>query len=141
MAASIVPIAMPAHTFAFDTPPAPRAVPPADEFFSFVYDVRFHDAALLASKAERSGLPVTRIFGDITDFWFDELSLKWREAPVPVAGFTAMGPLFCLERLGWDHGMRVVFRGVHRDAAGGHDELLSWVIAPRLANRLDDGSR
>jgi hypothetical protein len=155
IAASIVPIALPAQAFTFDVPTDARMIPPADEFFSIVYDVRFNDAALLASKAERSGLPVTRITGDITEFWFNELSLKWQSrtgvkpvcqtgAPVAIAGFTTHGPLFCLERLGWDHGMRVAFRRVHRthvQQAGELDELLSWVIAPRLANRLDAGSR
>jgi hypothetical protein len=155
IAASIVPIAMPAHAIVFDTPAAAGIVPPAGEFFSIIYDVRFDDAALLASKAERSGLPVTRMTGDITEFWFNELSLKWRQAPVAIAGFTAQGPLFCLERLGWDHGLRVACRGVHHVSRGRvqaahpderleveHEELLSWVIAPQCpANRLDAGSR
>jgi hypothetical protein len=156
IAASIVPIAMPAHAIAFDTRPAARIIPAAGEFFSIVYDVRFDDAALLAAKAERAGLPVTRMTGDITDFWFNELSLKWRQAPVAIAGLTGPGALFCLERLGWDHGMRVTFRGVHRvggvdlqaahsDAApaGEHEELLSWVIAPkpRPARGPDAGSQ
>jgi hypothetical protein len=144
IAAAIVPIAMPSHVMDFDAPAALGALPAADEFFSIVYDVRFDAAALLASKAERSGLPVTRITGDITDFWFNELSLRWKAAPVAIAGFTTHGPLFCLERLGWDHGMRVAYRGVHRvsrgrlqaahpDATVELDELLSWVIAPKRA--------
>jgi hypothetical protein len=144
IAASIVPIAMPAHAIACGTA-ATRIVPPDGRFFAIVYDVRFDEAALLASNAERVGLPVTRITGDITDFWFNELSLRWRSrtgvtpvcqtaAPVAIAGVTAQGPLFCLERLGWDHGMRVTSRGAHRVRAehpGEHDELLSWVIAPK----------
>jgi hypothetical protein len=155
IAASIVPIAMPAHAIARGTA-ATRSVPPEDQFFAIVYDVRFEEAALLASSAERAGLPVTRITGDITDFWFNELSRRWKSqtgvepvsqtaAPVAIAGFTAHGPLFCLERLGWDHGMRVVSRGAHRTRVQQPeelDELLSWVIAPRyLVNRLDAGSR
>jgi hypothetical protein len=182
IAASIVPIAMPAHAIACGTA-ATRIVPSDDQFFAIVYDVRFDEAALLASNAERAGLPVTRIAGDITDFWVNELSLQWKSrasadpvsqtrsrtgikpvcqtAPVAIAGLTAHGPLFCLERLGWDHGMRVAFRSVHRvrggrlppplklwrtteafgeggqaahpdgPSASEHDELLSWVITPK----------
>jgi hypothetical protein len=33
--------------------------------------------------------------------------------PVAIAGMTLHGPLFCLERLSWDHRMRVVYRAEH----------------------------
>jgi hypothetical protein len=42
---------------------------------------------------------------------------------------TAHGPLFCLERLAWDHGMRVIAR-VEQSRENGED-LFSWVIAPK----------
>ncbi|HEY1961951.1 MAG TPA: hypothetical protein VGG69_06005 [Rhizomicrobium sp.] len=31
-----------------------------------------------------------------------------------MAGLTEYGAFFCLERLGFDHGLRVIFRGEHR---------------------------
>jgi hypothetical protein len=44
---------------------------------------------------------------------------------------TTHGPLFCLERWAWDHGLRVVARTEHAVATAGEaDTLISWVIAP-----------
>ena len=43
-------------------------------------------------------------------------------SPLPIAGLTTHGPLFCLERFAWDHGLRVSFRGVHRFDDAGHIE-------------------
>jgi hypothetical protein len=60
------------------------------------------------------------IDGDISDYWFHDLAPVWSTSPCAIAGLTAHGPLFCLERLGWDHGLRVVFRGVHHFADGRH---------------------
>ena len=37
---------------------------------------------------------------------------------------TTVGALFCLERLAWDHGMRVIYRGIHRNLSGGRTEHL-----------------
>lgn len=79
-------------------------------------DDRFAQSGEFGVEAERLGVPVVRFAGDITDFWFTDLSLRWQHSPVAIAGLTAQGPLFCLERLAWDHGLRVVFRGTHRFA-------------------------
>jgi hypothetical protein len=79
-----------------------------------VCDMRSHWSTELANVLDRPGVTVIRTKGDITDFWFADLSQRWKRAPVVIAGLTADGPLFCLERLGWDHGLRVVFRGTHR---------------------------
>jgi len=81
--------------------------------YSVVSDVRFADSAEFGLEAERLGVHVVRISGDITGFWFNDLSMRWRDHAVAIAGMTAHGPLFCLERFAWDHGMRVVFRGTH----------------------------
>jgi hypothetical protein len=82
--------------------------------YRVVSDVRFPEGAALAREAERLGASVARIRGDVTDFWFHDLSIQWKTRPLAVAGLTAHGPLFCLERWGWDHGLRVVYRGSHR---------------------------
>jgi hypothetical protein len=79
-----------------------------------VCDARFRSSQAVAIEAARLGLPVVSIDGDISDFWFHDLAPVWSTAPHAIAGLTAHGPLFCLERFGWDHGLRVVFRGVHR---------------------------
>ena len=73
-----------------------------------VFDRRFPPARRFADRAGLEGLESRAIDGDITRLWFEELSLRWKDRPVPVAGLTARPALFCLERLAWDHGMRVV---------------------------------
>ena len=93
--------------------------------YRVVSDVRYVRSAEFGLEAARLGASVVRIRGDITDFWFNDLSLRWKEQPLPVAGLTAQGPLFCLERLAWDHGMRVVFRGEHRLTSGATVHSLS----------------
>ena len=90
-----------------------------------VCDDRFAPSVAFGADAARRGIQVVRTTGDISDFWFADLSLRWSTSPVAIAGLTALGPLFCLERLGWDHGLRVVFR----DVRPGDDPLVTWVIA------------
>ena len=98
--------------------------------YKAVADVRFAAGSAFAAEAARLGLDVERITGDITDFWFRDLSQRWKESAVPIAGLTAHGPLFCLERLAWDHGLRVVVRQEHRLPGNRGEPLFSWVIAP-----------
>jgi hypothetical protein len=87
----------------------------------------------LAAEAERLGIEVARTDGDITDFWFTVLSRRWATTPVAIGGLTEHGPLFCLERFGWDHGLRVVFRGMHRELEGGHVEHVITGPFPTIA--------
>ncbi len=87
--------------------------------YRVVSDVRFAASKAFGLEAERLGSRLTTIQGDITDFWFNDLSIRWKEGSIALAGLTAHGPLFCLERFGWDHGLRVVFRAEHRlDGSG-----------------------
>ena len=51
--------------------------------------------------------------------WYDDLCLRWRREPAAIAGLTAHGALFCLERLAWDQRLRVVYRGEHAAAEHG----------------------
>lgn len=55
----------------------------------------------------------------MTAYWYETLYPQWKQAPVAIAGLTARGPLFCLEQLAWEHGMRVVFRAQHVASAAG----------------------
>ena len=68
------------------------------------------------------------IRGDITDLWFHDLDPQWKKQPVAIAGLTAHGPLFCLERLAWDHGMRVVSRVEQGSRDQDCEPLIAWVI-------------
>jgi hypothetical protein len=99
--------------------------PGESSLYKVVFDERFPASVAYGHEAVRRGLAVQAIRGDITDFWYYDLYPQWRKAPVAIAGLTAHGPIFCLERLCWDFGMRVSFRKQRPDA------LISWVIAPR----------
>lgn len=94
---------------------SPAATSVEHPLYCLVCDVRSAWSAAVAGEAERLGIGVALTSGDITDFWFDDLSKRWKTAPVAIGGVTGHGPLFCLERFGWDHGLRVVFRGTHRE--------------------------
>ncbi|OFV91302.1 MAG: hypothetical protein A3G76_04210 [Acidobacteria bacterium RIFCSPLOWO2_12_FULL_65_11] len=93
-----------------------RETPSGDVWplYRVVVDDRFAESAAFGRAAGREGVPVHVMSGDITPFWFDDLSLRWKIDRAPIAGLTAHGPLFVLERLAWDHRMRVIYRAEHR---------------------------
>jgi len=95
-------------------PGSPESALRVTPLYKVIFDERFPASVAFGDEAKGLGLPVHSIRGDITDLWFHDLDARWKQQPVAVAGLTAQGPLFCLERLAWDHGMRVVFRGDHR---------------------------
>jgi hypothetical protein len=97
---------------------APARLP----LYKVVFDERFADSVRFGVEMKRLGVPTHAIQGDITDFWLHDLDPRWKKAPVAIAGLTAHGPLFCLERLSWDHRMRVVFSAEHRSLGDGRIE-------------------
>lgn len=89
-------------------------------------DAEVVESVTFGVEAARRGVPVhTFAHGDITDFWYRELDLLWRQQRAPIAGLTRHGPLFVLERFAWDRGMRVALRGEHAATTDGrvHHEL------------------
>lgn len=110
MAASAWPIAAQATTLSTGN----KVVP----FYKVVFDTRYQDSQKFANQMKVQGVPVHGITGDITPFWFKELDAIWKKEAVAVAGMTAHGPLFCLERLAWDQGLRVVYRAQHTPQSG-----------------------
>ena len=107
------------------------AVPePPLAFYRIVFDERFEAGRRFGAEAQRLGAPVHAIQGDITSLWYDDLYLRWRNhGPAPIAGLTAHGALFCLERLAWDAGMRVVYRADEAEmlrAASGLRDAQDW---------------
>ncbi len=120
MAASV----LPGFAGALASPSAIRGLAGESALYKVIYDERFPLSVAFGREAMRSGLAVHAIRGDMTDLWYDDLYLQWRRQPVAIAGLTAHGPLFCLERLAWDFGMRVRTREARPGA------LISWVIAP-----------
>ena len=104
-----------------------------ESLYTVLCDERFGESVAFAEEMSKHGTPVTRFRGDITEFWYRDLSQRWRVGPVAIAGVTTHGPLFCLERWGWDHGLRVARRedlllGDEREA------LIRWVIAAMPRN-------
>jgi hypothetical protein len=83
----------------------------------FVFDRRFAAAQAIAAEAARHGVPLSPVAGDLTDLWYRDLDLKWKRAPMPLAGATTRSGLFVLETLAADHRMRVVYKGEHRAIA------------------------
>jgi hypothetical protein len=104
-----------------------------DSLYTVLCDERFEESMAFAEEMSRHGTPMTRFRGDITDFWYRDLSQRWRADPIAIAGVTTHGPLFCLERWGWDHGLRLAHRqGL--SVADEHEALIRWVIAPYRRN-------
>ena len=82
-------------------------------------------AAAFRVEAARLGLRAWEIHDDITDLWYRELSLLWKEGPLILAGVTLSTSLFCLETLARDHQMRVRFRVEHSRLRNGGVERVS----------------
>jgi hypothetical protein len=99
--------------------------------YRVLFDQRFAASREFGSQAQWHGQNVQGFNGDITNIWYRDLHPRWQQAPAAIAGFTAHGALFCLERLAWDVGMRVTHRVEQR--FDGHEPLYSWVIAPRAS--------
>ena len=97
----------------------------------FVFDRRFADARLAAARRSADGIESAAFAGDLTQLWYDQLDLRWRRAPMTLAGVTTTGGLFVLETLAADRGMRVVERTALPAADAHGESLVSWVIAPR----------
>jgi hypothetical protein len=86
----------------------------AEPLYKIFFDERFAACTRFADEAKRRSMPVCAIRGDITEVWFSDLYYRWKEAPAAIAGMTAPGPIFCLEMLARDAGMRLVLRADHR---------------------------
>jgi hypothetical protein len=106
----------------FESADERRPVVVPDDAYAVLADERFVDSVAFAAMAERLGHRTVRFRGDVTDFWFNDLSVRWKNGPATICGVTEHGPLFCLERFAWDHGMRVT-------RLEWNGPLASWVIA------------
>ena len=109
---------------------------PHAPFYKVIFDERFPSSVAFGEAWKARGAAVHSIRGDITDLWFHDLDRQWKKQPVAIAGLTAHGPLFCLERLAWDHGMRVTSRVEQKETYDG-DPLISWVISPKEPDPKD----
>ena len=78
----------------------------------FVFEGGYADARAVAAHAD-PGAALHAIDGDVTALWYDVLDRPLKNTPRAIAGITTGEALFVLERLGWDRGLKVVYRGVH----------------------------
>jgi len=90
--------------------------------YAAVLDRRFPESREFGRALERLGVGTRVIEGDVTKLWYQELHRRWQQGAAVIAGLTTYGPLFCLERLSWDHRLRLVYRGTHARLADGRIE-------------------
>jgi len=85
----------------------------------FVYDARFAEGFDVAQHVGKLGVELSPISDDLMTLWYDDLDLRWKEAPMALGGVTLAEALFVLETLAADRQMRVVYRGEHAPAEDG----------------------
>jgi hypothetical protein len=106
-------------------------------FFRALFDTRFPASRAFGERMAARGIATVAMTGDMTSVWLDTLYPRWQKSAAPIAGLTAHGPLFCLERLAWDHGMRVVFRAQHSSSAEAVNHVIEGAPVPvRAAERV-----
>jgi hypothetical protein len=127
IAASALPLATQAARAARIDIPADRIAPL--ELYKVVYDKRFPESVAFGVRAAKLGVPTHAIEGDMTRLWYDDIYHRWKQGTAAIAGLTAHGPMFCLERLAWDQCMRVVFRAEHRPSGDGVEHEVSGPAA------------
>jgi hypothetical protein len=110
---------------AWDSSDVPR---PVRAPYRTLFDDRFAESRRFGAEIARLGGAARAFSGDVTDLWYEELDVRWRREPIAVAGMTRHGPLFCLERLAWGVGLRVVYRAEHRRVSDG--SIAHAIVAP-----------
>jgi hypothetical protein len=122
-------------------------------YYKAIFDERFVASNAFAAGAVERGIPTAAVRGDVTKLFFDDLDLRWKQAPVLLAGYTTARSLFCLDLLARDQGMRIshcdtepgveaaleVLDGGRPLRRPSHlpsgDSLLFWIIAPSRSNQ------
>lgn len=103
-----------------------------------ILDSRHGPSRDFGARAALLGARAWTIEGDVTELWQTELLRRWQVKPGAIAGLTERPALFLLERLAWDHGMRVVFEAEHEPGAhGAASHRIIRTAAPDLALELD----
>ena len=85
----------------------------------FIFDLRFAEAYDIGQLLGRAGVPISGFADDLMSLWYDDLDLRWRDAPMAIAGVTLNEALFVLETLAMDRGMRLIYRGDHSAVSNG----------------------
>jgi hypothetical protein len=92
------------------------------DFYKVLFDRQHPAARNFGGAAEAAGLTVQAIDRDVTALWYDDLYHRWRRGPAAIAGLTPVPVAFCLQLLGQDAGMRMVFRAQHTPLGDGRIE-------------------
>lgn len=95
-----------------------------------LFDRRSAQAVAFGLEAARRGVEALAVDDDAGAVWMHEIAPLWQAGMGPIAGLTGRVPLFCLELLGRDYGMRVVYRGQHAEVDGGH--IVHTCVGPAM---------
>jgi hypothetical protein len=142
LAASALPLAINGLLSASDA--AAMGVVPSVRLQSAVFDGRYAEGLTFAREIARYGVRAEALdAGDVTAV-YEALDLAWRGAPTPIAGFTQFGPMFVLERLANERGLKLALVVEHRVRAGGEIAHVVWsdpetaALAVRLSAQRAD---
>jgi hypothetical protein len=101
-------------------------------FYKVIFDHRFSASVQFAAEMAARGVPIHGIHGEITGLWYHDLYHRWNQGPTLIAGMTPHAALFCLERLAWNQGMRVLSR-TESLPKGASEPLIAWTIGRKCA--------
>ena len=106
--------------------------------YKVIVDATFAPSLAFGERAAWLGLATHASPSDVTSLWYHDLHPRWMRSAAPIAGLTSPESLFCLERLAWDHSMRVLFKASHTALPGG--EIQHSLMGPRpVVERLAAG--
>ena len=91
---------------------------PVLPYYRAVFDERFEDARAFAAEAAARAIRTAAIRGDVTNLFFTDLDLRWKQGPVWLIGLTTPASLFCLDLLARDRRMRLRLVRTKPDRAG-----------------------
>ena len=107
--------AWPARALRLPLHGATGALPP----LRVIFDRTLSEGIAFGTAATRRTTIVDAVDADLGGYWLHTLEPLLKEGPLALAGLTAGAPLFCLELLCRDYGLRTVYRIEHSLEADG----------------------